>query len=189
MHCYKSKIMAWINWKCTKSCISNSTKRYLINRSAQGYPSRLTLSCSVGGRFSGSSRRRSGRRRHPNMTQAPRCHPRLVDRKFCICPALCSSEDFALFSLWSYTHSRIQPPTRLDLLESSTKTTAGTDVRVHRLLRPKSFPFRDRVVAFIPRSFIPRAGKSRDQSHDVDCTPSSIRQISRYLHHDLKISW
>lgn len=56
-------------------CIQqNSTKRYLINHSAQGYPSHLKLSCSVGGRFSGSSRRRSGRRRHPNMTQAPQCH-------------------------------------------------------------------------------------------------------------------
>lgn len=180
--------MARINWKYTKSRVSNSTKRYLINRSAQGYPSRLTLSCSVEGRFSGSSRRRSGRRRHPNndagaaMPPPPRRQEVLH-----LSGSLLVWRDFALFSLWSYTHSRIQPPTRPDLLESSTKTTAGTDVRVHRLLRPKSFPFRDRVVAFVPRSFI-RAGKPRDQSHDVDCTPSSIRQISRYLHHDLKIS-
>lgn len=124
-------------------CIEqNSTKRYLINHLTQGYPSRLKLPCSVGGRSSGSSQRRSGRRQHD--ASAAMSLRRLVDRKFCICPALCSPRDFALFSLCSYTHSRIQPPTRPDLLASSTKTTAGTDVRVHHLLRPKSF--RDRVV-------------------------------------------
>lgn len=182
--------MAWINWKSIESCVSSGTVQSDIwsiarpkdihlawhypVRLGEGSPGRVGVEAGVVGT--------------PSTTQAPRCHPRLVDRKFCICPSLCSSgETSPWFSLWSYTHSRIQPPTRPDLLESSTKTTAGTDIRVRCLLRSKSFPFRDRVVAFVPKSFIPRAGKPRDQFHDVDCTPSSIRQISRYLHHDLKI--
>lgn len=160
MYCCKSKIMARIRWKSTKSRVieQNSAKRYLIDHSAKDIHLAWNQSCSVGGWFSGSSRRRSGRRRHPDTTQAPRRHSDASSTGSSASVRLFARpETSPCFPLWSHIHSRIQPPTRPDLLESSTKTAAGTDVRVHRLLRSKSFPLQS--VAFIPRCFIPRAGK------------------------------
>lgn len=141
-----------------------------MNHSTQGYPSRLKLSCSVGGRSSGSSRRRSGRRRHPNMTQAPRCHSD-------------ASSTGSSASVRLFAHLKTSPCSLSDqtpIHESNLRRVQTFPNRAQRrqpeltfayivFCDPNRFSFA--TEWFIPKSFIPRAGKPRDQSHDIDCIP------------------